>query len=459
MSARSMQINLRSWVPEVEARFGRPAASDGSLPAASPARAACGKFMSVRVDNPSGGCAGSFGIDTPVASFNVFYRHPSGPGATTVQVTAPPGYLAATDGETFPGHEAIANLNLYRGVPAHPGWAVPLGLLAERVRDNCGDFVNSMYGPDMRALAVVQAASGRAASDGIVPPADFTGGQMAGFVALWAKQWLNGKERACPAKDAVLLRLLANYVRTASSAGPLVMWVPQIVARPGTSPVAYDLSGYRAFPFQHDGAWVGASVEAFLGLLAGGAHMVAVSAPRDLPAGVTATPFDRHFEQARLDGRAHPGNSHYAGIMNTTGRYYLDIDEDFAPVGAGLLQAFLVGRTVNGGRPAHDDYNSFLQLEGWQARFPLSARHKADYDAHEKTLWNVSTFGASPYSEKRGTTVFLAPPGWRPQPYQVTRMMPYVGAYAHGGRPQPWLKTGLIHIDSSAPPLPSRYDG
>lgn len=458
MSARSMQINLRSWMPGVDARFGRPEASEGSIPTASPGHAAHGRLISVRVDNRAGGCVGSFSIDTPSASFNIAYRHPSGPGATTVQVTAPPGYLGSADGVAFPGHDSIANLNLYRGVAAHAGWAVPLGLLPESARDNCRDFVNSLYGPDMRAVSVVEAAANHTASDGYILRADFTGGQMARFVPLWVSQWVNGKERACPVKDAVLLRLLAGYVRSASSAGPLGMWVPQIVARPGGSRMACDLSGYRAFPLMQESTWVDTSVEAFLNLLAAGAHVVAISAPRDLPAGVTVSPFDRYFEQARLDGRGHPGNSHYAAIMNPTGRYYLDIDEDFAPADAGLLQAFLVARTVNGGRPHHDDYNSFLQLEGWQARFPLSARHKADYDAHQKTLWNVSTFGASPYSEKRGTSVFLAPPGWQPQPYQVTRMMPYVGAYAHGGRPPPWLQTELIHIDSSAPALPARYD-
>ncbi|CAE6703322.1 hypothetical protein R75461_06292 [Paraburkholderia nemoris] len=77
---------------------------------------------------------------------------------------------------------------------------------------------------------------------------------------------------------------------------------------------------------------------------------------------------------------------------------------------------------------------------------------------YQQTLWNISTYGASAYSEKRATSIFLAPAGWTPQVYQTTLMMPYVGAYANSnGTPQSWLNTSLVTIPPGAPPLPSRY--
>ena len=100
-------------------------------------------------------------------------------------------------------------------------------------------------------------------------------------------------------------------------------------------------------------------------------------------------------------------------------------------------------------------YNTFIQLEGWQAG---GSRHNADYATYQQTLWNISTYGASAYSEKRATSIFLAPAGWTPQVYQTTRMMPYVGAYAQSnGSPQGWLNPSLVTIPADAPALPSRY--
>ena len=65
----------------------------------------------------------------------------------------------------------------------------------------------------------------------------------------------------------------------------------------------------------------------------------------------------------------------------------------------------------------------------------------ADFDTHKATLWNISTYGASIYSEKRGTTIFLAPPGWNPQLRPGgTIMMNYVGADPR----QAWLNTALV---------------
>ncbi|WP_157510948.1 hypothetical protein [Frateuria sp. Soil773] len=454
MSSRSMTITLSNWVAGIDLGFGNARASEGPAPSAVPVQVAPGQATTVTAVNPSGGCRGSFNLRGGGIDFAVDYVHPSGAGATTVSVSATTGFLSGANAQTFPGHDSVAQINLYRGVMANYGWAVPLGLLAQPPRNNCQDFVNSMFGQGMRDARVVTTAYGHPAPDGYVLPADFTGGQMAGFTALWAGHWL-GQGGACPPQDAALLDVLARYVATASAAGPLAMWVPQIAWREGTSPSVFDLAGYRAYPFMADGQWNAATVQAFLALLAAGAHFVAVSADKDMPTGVATAAFDTFFTGAGLPTSHDIGNSHYATVTNVTGTYYLSVGDDFAPAGCGLILAFLAGRTVNDAFAAKGTYNTFIQLEGWQAG---TSRHGADYDTYKKTLWNISTFGSCPYSEKRATTIFLAPPGWTPQLYQTTLMMPYVGAYANAnGSPQGWLHTELVGIPADAPALPSRY--
>jgi len=253
-----------------------------------------------------------------------------------------------------------------------------------------------------------------------------------------------------------LLDALKGYIGGAASNGPLTLWVPQIAYQPGSNPAVFELSGYLAFPFVDAGGnWIAANVGTFLALLAAGSHLVAISASSDLPAGVSMQAFDSYMGASGLTTSTDIGNSHYTSLLNTTGRYYLSIGSDFAPAGCGLILSFLYGRTVNNLLASAGSYNTFIQLEGWQAG---GSRHNADYATYQATLWNISTYGASPYSEKRATTVFLAPSGWTPQVYQTTLMMPYVGAYAQSnGTPQGWLDTAVVTIPAGSPALPSRY--
>lgn len=55
---------------------------------------------------------------------------------------------------------------------------------------------------------------------------------------------------------------------------------------------------------------------------------------------------------------------------------------------------------------------TFFQLEGWPVHRKSdtlndTVLHGKDFLLHARTLWNISTYGMSPYSEKRGTTVFI----------------------------------------------------
>ncbi|MFM0004338.1 hypothetical protein PQR57_25355 [Paraburkholderia dipogonis] len=463
MSERSMTINLTNWAAGLTLEFGSAAASDGPVPQAQPAAIGYGQKMVASALNRSGGCTGRFSLTASAVNFGVSYNHPSGAGSTTVSVDASTGYISGANATTFPGHDSVAYLNLYRAVNANDrAWVVPLGLLDTPARNNSQDFVNSMFGEGTRDAAVVTTAYGNGAPNGYIEPADFTGGQMVGFAAQWAQQWLeggsmSGNNAACPPQDAALIGLLARYMSGAASNGPLTMWVPQITWQAGTNPSVFAISGYRAFPFGDGAKWNAASVTAFTSLLAAGAHFVAVSAKDDLPAGVAMSAFDQFFTSAGLPTRHDMGNSHYASVTNITGTYYLDVSGSFAPENCALILAFLAGRTVNDPYASAGSYNTFIQLEGWQAG---SQRHNIDYDTYKQTLWNISTFGACPYSEKRATTIFLAPSGWTPQLYQTTCMMPYVGAYAVSqGTPQAWLNTAVVRIPADAPVLPSRYVG
>ena len=454
-----MTLNLTNRASGLTLAFGNAAASEGSVPQAQPGAIGASQSMSVSSLNRSGGCTGQFSLAGGGVNFGVSYDHPSGPGSTTVNVDASTGYLAGANATTFPGHDSVANLNLYRAINANNrAWVVPLELLDSPPLNNCQDFVNRLFGTGTRDVAVVTTAYGNGAPNGYIEPADFTGGQLSRFAAQWTRQWLDGGSHPeCPQQDAALIGMLANYMTSAASNGPLTMWVPQLGYQAGSNPSVFGLEGYTAFPF-HDGSqWNAASVAAFTNLLAAGAHFVAISATDDLPANVSMTAFDQFFAAAKLPTRHDIGNSHYASVTNITGTYYLDISDDFAPENCALLLAFLAGRTVNDPFASRGTYNTFIQLEGWQAG---STRHNIDYDTYKQTLWNISTFGSCPYSEKRATTIFLAPQGWTPQVYQVTRMMPYVGAYANSnGTPQAWLNTALVDIPADAPALPSRYIG
>jgi hypothetical protein len=179
-------------------------------------------------------------------------------------------------------------------------------------------------------------------------------------------------------------------------------------------------------------------VTEFLWLLFHGAHMVVITVDDDGASGFN-TGFDSSFNDT-FDG-AHtsscPRNTHYA---SSTGGddYYLDIADDKPPEDPSFILALLVGDTSTG------ESNGFLQLEGWQAHASWSLDggdwHHNDYQTHTATLWNISTFGASAYSEKRLTPVFLAQKSFPLAIDPQTHMPLYDGA----GSLQDWMEPGYI---------------
>lgn len=269
---------------------------------------------------------------------------------------------------------------------------------------------------------------------------------------------------AVNASDAAVLTMIRDYIADPAGGGaapPLSMWLPQ-VAFDGMNgeQLKLRLLGYQQVVLATPVGgglpgvnWNQAAVLRFLNYLAFGAHFVVVHAPRDNP-GLVA-PLQSFYTQfaAALgnQSRAARAHSHYGGlgpVTNLGAAYaYPDlVNAETAPVNCPYIAALLVGRTAWGVFTA--EYNTFFQLEGWPTTgyTGIGGRHSGDYAAHVASKWNISTYGASLYSEKRGTTIFLAPATWRapagPQAVLPTIMPPYVGA----GTLQGWLDTNLVRI-------------
>ncbi len=439
-----------------------------------------------------------FDVLQPIASAG--HRLPS------LTIAAPAGYALGPQRSHVDFFAIDAVFTIYDGVALSSDSAVTVVDLTDDPMARAGavphlfaDFVNAMFDPTLRSAASIGALVAAATKtitntwkSSEAPPvfyADFTGGQLPAIVAMWATYWLKGGKGSCPPTDAVLIDQIKAFIGTAT---PPDLWIPRLSVHAEGPPAVLNLKGYDKIGFYKGSAgkdgkpqWSESTVTRFLTLLASGAHMVSICAADDLSAvGKDYDPagdFYAGFAQATIERGNELGNSHYVGSpgLNVSGWYFLDIDGEDMPAtiaavpgggsqDAGLLDAFMTSATVTdaGGALAPGLYNAFFQLEGWQQQgLTGGRRHMADYDSYKAVLWNIATFGASPYSEKRGTTVFLAPQGWTPEVTQVTCMMPYVGAYAVRSGPkdsdvaaQGWLNTDLVRIDTgSARKLNARY--
>jgi hypothetical protein len=407
-------------------------------------------------------------------------------GEGSIYVTGaglPSSYVYGGNNLTFSFPDQIpaaAALNLYLGVAvsatgAPTAYAVPLASNPYAQSGNCQDFANSMFGPNMRSSALVSQMYNQSTSP--MAPADFTGGQLNTVVQSLVGYWMSTSTTATAATDKPIIDFLKSFFSGPNTAGPgFYLWYPVLSYVAGSDPAVYTLQEYTDTSFrtlQNNNTtwgWDQQCVSTFLTLLLSGAHFVCVSADLDFSNQNVTAPNPRRdlyqaFRNSDLTQRGDTANSHYCGTswynFNTTGEYYLDITDEFAPANCGFLLALLFGRTVNSLSADSGTYNTFMQLEGWPAHGTGGDRHMADYDAYQQSLWNISTYGASVYSEKRATTVFLAPGGWMPHMYTVTGMMPYVGAYATGtypnGSPQGWVNTSVFKTRQGVPTLPSKY--
>lgn len=304
---------------------------------------------------------------------------------------------------------------------------------------NIPEFVNSLFDTDVRCEDPIR----RAIDEGEFLASFSNEGAKIG--AVWRAAWraslgLPYDEAAynhCPQPDRLVIEFLAEFVNEHN----LQMYAP-LLSRDsrseGASPPAYVLHGYS----KEDLCGEESALDSFFLRLLCGAHFVFIQDSKDLPPGTQTGDFYSDFKASdafAASSRRHPGNSHYTSALNRCGWYAPSVPEKTAPHDCPFLVAYLFCLTDSRilCKPKH--YSTFMQLEGWQA---INARHTADYELHEQTVWNISTYGACAYSEKRGTTIFLAPEEWKPVPNEDTIMAPYAGAETR----QVWLRSDLISL-------------
>ena len=320
---------------------------------------------------------------------------------------------------------------------------------------NISAFVNSLFDADVRKPDVIKT---------VVKEGRFTGSfssQNDKILAVWKAAWqaAQGDQhdaadlKHCPASDANLLKFLGDYI-AGNPTGMLErrglsLFMPQLryLDQFSHGRAIYELDGYQRHDFQQDGkGWNYDLVDKFLHLLISAAHFVVIHAARNLPPGVSVAPLYKVFrddDDLASSERRDPGNSHYASIMNRCGEYYPKIEKGTAPDPSPFILSLLVCPTVSRLCCRPRTYNTFFQLEGWEAIILHLERHTEDLiiDAAE-TYWTISTYGFSVYTERRATTIFLAPPSWNPQTSPKTIMAPYVGAETR----QRWLATDLVRL-------------
>lgn len=309
---------------------------------------------------------------------------------------------------------------------------------------NVPQFIDSLFDPDVRSLDTVESGIRSGAFS-----TQFAPTETPKILSVWTAAWCvynglpfdPGTFAHCQESDRVFLRILSQFF----FANKLCLVVPQIALDGIANDLpTYLLSGYQQYPFVPGGKWDMNVVSQFLNLLVSGAHFVFIQDPIDLPPGVTVPSFytlfttSNDFKQYR---RHDPGNSHYTSLTNVCGYYIPSIDSNQTPSpSCPFLLALLVGPTDSDVLCNPTTYSTFLQLEGWEA---TASRHNVDYNTiYQPTLWNISTFGACAYSEKRATTVFLAPQQWVAKTNPDTIMAPYAGAETR----QAWLNTKVVKL-------------
>ncbi|WP_309890409.1 hypothetical protein [Archangium sp.] len=254
--------------------------------------------------------------------------------------------------------------------------------------------------------------------------------------------------------DRSFIRCVRDYIGNNN----LQMRVPAFNCKTkrGNAPSTYEWAEDRVYSFKDENnQWNSAVVRIFLRHLLAGAHFVVVHSANDLGNNVNLPSFFKKFSDL---GTKYAGHSHYTAGIALTGVNYPELtlvttedgtlDEIQDSDDAVLLPVVLCDTTTN---PLYH-YNSFFQMEGWRPgknmyglKSPYNNkalvggyRHGADFNTHQETLWNISTYGASLFSEKRGAPIFLAPQSWMDKKTHV-----YAG-FSGPKAGHAWFKADLV---------------
>ena len=156
------QIAVTNWT-NATLSFQNAKSHGATSLAASPSSVGHGATMTVTVTiQPIGGGSGSFRLSGANVAFAVDYGvAPNGQFALDV-VSQTSGFVALVgqpDIRAMPGSNVSTTLNLYQGVASGTqspyGYVVPLAADPYRQTNNCADFANSLYGPNVRQFSLV----------------------------------------------------------------------------------------------------------------------------------------------------------------------------------------------------------------------------------------------------------------------------------------------------------------
>jgi hypothetical protein len=321
--------------------------------------------------------------------------------------------------------------------------------------NNINQFIDSLFDQEFRTIESLKSA---------ISTGSFTAAfsnEVYKIIPVWLATWQ--KAQGDPYSkidyghsqltDQQTFEFLSNYIKQ----NTLSLYVPQIELvslKSSTLPV-YKLKEYKKLTFFENNKWNYESVSNFLELFLFGAHFVIIQHPKDLLQNTYVADFYQAFLSSKLfsSSRPNPGHSHYTSFINSCGYYFPSVKSDQALTESTPFNlSWLLGLTQSKANYYSSSANVFFQLEGWQSTvkdfgdildvIENKGRYNADYQKHEQTLWNISTYGACAYSEKRGTTIFLAPNNWMPKPNKKTIMPPYVGAESS----QNWLHRDLVSV-------------
>lgn len=352
---------------------------------------------------------------------------------------------------------------------------------------NINQFVDNLFPPNTelrdpmrlvpkaRAIADTDAEADGVAAVWVAEPPD---------VEMMLAAMLNGflhhgsAESSCPESDRRFLGFLGEYLQR----NAMTLWVPRLTQQGTFANTAkgktYQAPRYRVNTWRQyhlsstaTGSWIIENVRRLIKLFAAGAHFIVLHEQGDT--GVASENFYTEFGKTFGAYWFNPigaflntaiGHSHYrhhgsGGPVPSlfTAYGYPKITGERAPSRCPFICSLIVDTTawktqldidrlLESGE-SEPYYNSFFQLEGWpgtyvSGRLGLSGRHGADFATHQATIWNISTFGMCPYSEKRGTPIILAPRGYHLQPGPMK--MP---AFSGADSVQTWFNRNSVTAD------------
>jgi hypothetical protein len=256
------------------------------------------------------------------------------------------------------------------------------------------------------------------------------------YIAQLSNEFLERKTaKLVDPRDKDIVRVLKENLSGYYMHVPKLEFLKTIEGQPNLA--TYKITGWSTTKI---GADKPNNIAKFFKLLLAGAHFVIADKNNKF-----------HKEVAKLKNSAkNEGHSHY-NKQTPRAVNFPDINMDRLNPSP-IIAALLVDDAAD---LSKEKVGTFFQLEGWPyhakstyvSDLPL---HIIDFATHHATLWNISTYAKSPYSEKRGTTIFLTK-GKEP-PDQVTSLFLFKLDYKTYAQDERYPTDDLGAFDSDGDP-------